>query len=136
MNTQIKLAGFTALLAAAAAGTLLLGVSLAGTATAADSASPSPGGKVVLTCPYDWSSAATPLETWLGGHSQRSPAAGSSEAALRALLTAGAHPGSLTTLTLAAERDNLAWYVRLHDRSTMTYKLHLIVATRSATTAP
>ena len=94
------------------------------------------GGKVVLTCPYDWSSAATPLETWLGGHSQRSPAAGSSEAALRALLTAGAHPGSLTTLTLAAERDNLAWYVRLHDRSTMTYKLHLIVATRSATTAP
>ena len=37
------------LLAAAAAGTLLLGVSLAGTATAADSASPSPGAKVVLT---------------------------------------------------------------------------------------
>ena len=37
------------LLAAAAAGTLLLGVSLAGTATATTSASPSPGEKVVLT---------------------------------------------------------------------------------------
>jgi SAM-dependent methyltransferase/uncharacterized protein YbaR (Trm112 family) len=87
-------------------------------------------GQAVLACPYDWSASATPVETWLGGHSQRSPAAGSSAAVLRALLTPGAHPSSLNTLKLVAERDDLPWYVRLHERSTMTYKLHLAVATK------
>ncbi len=92
-----------------------------------------PGGKTVLTCPYDWSEAATPLETWLGGHSQRSPMAGSCEAVLRTLLTPGAHPRSINMLTLSVERDDLQWHVRLHDRSTMTYKLHLVVAARTST---
>jgi len=85
-------------------------------------------GKMVMACPYDWSTAATPLEAWLGGHSQRSPTAGSSEAVLRSLLTPGAHPSSLGTLKLLAERDGLTWHVRLHDRSTMTYCLHLVAA--------
>ena len=88
------------------------------------------GGRVVLTCPYDWSPTATPLEAWLGGHSQRSPLAGSCEAVLRKLLTPGAHPGSINTLKLLTERDNLPWQVRLHDRSTMAYKVHLVVAER------
>ena len=30
-----------------------------------------PSGKAVLASPYDWSPQATPLEAWLGGHSQR-----------------------------------------------------------------
>jgi SAM-dependent methyltransferase/uncharacterized protein YbaR (Trm112 family) len=87
------------------------------------------GGKVMLACPYDWSLVATPLENWLGGHSQRSPAAGASEPALRALLTPGS-VGSIETLVLKTERDDLQWQVRLHDRSTMTYRLHLVVAER------
>jgi SAM-dependent methyltransferase/uncharacterized protein YbaR (Trm112 family) len=87
-----------------------------------------PGGKMVLACPYDWSAAATPVEGWLGGHSQRSPAAGSCEAVLRTLLTPKVHPGSLNTLKLIGESENLPWHVRLHERSTMTYKLHLVVA--------
>jgi hypothetical protein len=85
------------------------------------------GGMASLACPYDWSLVATPLENWLGGHSQRSPAAGASETALRALLTPGA-AGSIETLVLKTERDDLIWQVRLHDRSTMTYRLHLVVA--------
>ena len=88
------------------------------------------GGKVVLTCPYDWSPSATPVEAWLGGHSQRSPMAGACEVVLRTLLTPGAHPNSLNTLKLLVERENLPWQVRLHDRSTMTYNLHLVVAER------
>ncbi len=88
------------------------------------------GGKAVLSCPYDWSAAATPLEAWLGGHSQRSPRAGSSEGILRALLTPNSHPGSINTLRMTAERNDLAWNVRLHERSTMTYKAHLVVAER------
>lgn len=89
-----------------------------------------PGGNAVVNCPYDWSAGATPLEGWLGGHSQRSPLAGSSEKILRALLTPGGHPGSINTLELTAERDDLKWYVRLHDRSTVDYRAHLVVATR------
>lgn len=89
-------------------------------------------GKAVLTSPYDWSPAATPLEGWIGGHSQRSPAAGSSEAAVRALLAHDASPASVPGLRLSAERENLPWNVRLHDRSTMTYRLHLLVAERTA----
>ena len=90
-----------------------------------------PGGKLVLSCPYDWSTGATPLEAWMGGHSQRSPAAGSSEALLRSLLTPGAHGSSINDLALIAERDQIPWHVRLHDRSTMTYSSHVIAATRT-----
>ena len=89
-----------------------------------------PGGKTVIACPYDWSPHATAIEAWLGGHSQRSPMEGSCEAALRTLLTPGAHPSSIHTLKLTGEHDQLPWHVRLHERSTMTYKLHLVAATR------
>ncbi len=88
------------------------------------------GGKVILACPYDWSPSATPVEAWLGGHSQRTPSGGASEPVLRTLLTPGAHPNSLNTLKLLIEREHLPWQVRLHDRSTMTYDLHLVVAER------
>ena len=90
------------------------------------------GGKAIFTSPYDWSPNATPLEAWLGGHSQRSPNAGSSEAMLRLLLTPGAHPGSIPNLRLVAELDRLPWQVRLHDRSVMEYQSHLVVAERIA----
>ncbi len=89
-----------------------------------------PGGRAVLTCPYDWSPTATPLEAWLGGHSQRSPAAGSCEAMLKALLTPNSHPASINTLKFTAEQDDLPWHVRLHDRSVVSYKLHMVVAER------
>ncbi|MQA92537.1 MAG: methyltransferase domain-containing protein [Gemmatimonas sp.] len=89
-----------------------------------------PGGRTVLTCPYDWTAGATPVEAWLGGHSQRSPLAGSSEAVLRAMLTPGASPSGVEGLRIIAELDDLPWRVRLHDRATMNYRLHLIVAER------
>ncbi|MCA9134619.1 MAG: methyltransferase domain-containing protein, partial [Planctomycetales bacterium] len=86
------------------------------------------GGAAVLACPYDWSSSATPLEGWLGGHSQRSPEAGASEAMLRRLLTAG-QPQAIPGLRLEAE-DEHEWQVRLHDRSVVAYQSHLVVARR------
>jgi SAM-dependent methyltransferase/uncharacterized protein YbaR (Trm112 family) len=89
-----------------------------------------PGGKTVLACPYDWSPHATAFEAWLGGHSQRSPMEGASETVLRALLSPGEHPGAITTLRLTGERDGLPWNVRLHERSVMTYKLHMVAAMR------
>ncbi|MEO7086450.1 MAG: methyltransferase domain-containing protein [Gemmatimonadaceae bacterium] len=90
-----------------------------------------PGGKTVIACPYDWSPNATAVEAWLGGHSQRSPVEGSSETVLRTLLTPGAHQSSINALKLSGERDGIPWHVRLHDRSTMTYKLDMVAATRT-----
>jgi SAM-dependent methyltransferase len=91
-----------------------------------------PGGKALIGCPYDWSTSVTPLEAWLGGHSQRGPAAGASEPVLRSLLADGAHPGSIPGLAVIAELDGLPWHVRLHDRSTMVYQIHLVAAESTA----
>ncbi len=89
-----------------------------------------PGSTLVVATPYDWSPAATTIDAWIGGHSPRSPGAGASEAILRALLTPGGHPASVAELRLVAERDRVPWTVRLHDRSTVLYHLHLVAATK------
>ncbi len=88
----------------------------------------SPGARVILCTPYDWSPAATPIEAWIGGHSQRGPEGGRADVALRALLTPGAHPASLGSLRLVGEAAALPWTVRVHERSTMLYAVHLVVA--------
>jgi SAM-dependent methyltransferase len=87
-----------------------------------------PGGKVVLTSPYDWSPVATPIEGWLGGHSQRGAGQGKNEPMLRAILTPGGHPAAIGTLAIESEVLEVPWHVRLHDRSTVSYRVHLVVA--------
>jgi SAM-dependent methyltransferase/uncharacterized protein YbaR (Trm112 family) len=87
-----------------------------------------PGGALALTTPYDWSPAATPVEAWLGGHSQRGPGGGSSEPWLRRLLTPGAHPQSVAGIRITADIDRLPWTVRLHDRSHVHYDVHAVMA--------
>ncbi len=86
------------------------------------------GGAAILASPYDWSPAATPIEAWIGGHSQRGPIAGASEPFLRTLLTAGAHPQSVAGLEWVAEDERFPWHARMHERSTMSYATHLVVA--------
>jgi len=89
-----------------------------------------PGGGAVVSTPYDWSPGATPVEAWLGGHSQRGPHRGAGEPVLRALLTPGAHPGAVEGLEILAEDDAVSWRVRLHDRSAMDYRVHLLALRR------
>ena len=84
------------------------------------------GGTGVLSTPYDWSTGATPLETWIGGHSQRGPDGGASEPFLRALLTEGAHPQSVTGLRIVGEIADFPWQARLHDRSVVSYAAHVM----------
>ena len=79
------------------------------------------GAPAVLTTPYDWSVAATPLGQWLGGHSQRGPAHGSSAAELRRALAVVE-----TGLSIEAERDPVAWRVYVNERAAMDYALHLL----------
>lgn len=80
--------------------------------------------QALLSTPYDWSPMAVPLHGWIGGHSQRAPHAGDGPAALRQFLP---HAG----LTIAAEREEVPWRVRGHDRSSTEYLLHLLHLTRA-----
>lgn len=86
------------------------------------------GGMAILSTPYDWSQGVTPVEAWIGGHSQRGPHQGAGESLLRSLLTPGEHPQSIKGLRLAAEAMEVPWQVRLHDRSVVSYSVHLCVA--------
>jgi SAM-dependent methyltransferase/uncharacterized protein YbaR (Trm112 family) len=85
-----------------------------------------PGAPALLSTPYDWSVAATPLDQWIGGHSQRSPAGGSSAAELRRILSPDAAAGVDTGLTIADERDGVPWRVYGNERSSTDYALHLL----------
>ena len=89
-----------------------------------------PRGRAIVTTPYDWSVHTTPIEAWLGGHSQRGADAGAGEPLLRALLTPGGHPRSVDGLRIVGERADLPWHVRLHDRSLMRYSAHLLALAR------
>jgi len=80
----------------------------------------------VISTPYDWSANATPVASWLGGHSQRSENRGSSETILRSLLAGGAHPHAIQELAIASEVESMPWTMRLHDRSFMEYPVHMI----------
>ncbi|MFN7963109.1 MAG: methyltransferase domain-containing protein [Thermoanaerobaculia bacterium] len=88
-----------------------------------------PGGKALLASPYDWSATATPLGSWLGGHSQRGEHRGESEPILRWLLGEGASGGS--GLRPRAEESALPWRLRLHERSSVEYSVHLLVAEKA-----
>jgi SAM-dependent methyltransferase/uncharacterized protein YbaR (Trm112 family) len=86
------------------------------------------GAPTILATPYDWSGVTTPVENWIGGHSQRGPHGGAAEPLLRMLLQGDAASG----LTLLAEIDDAPWQVRMHERAVMRYASHLIVARRQA----
>lgn len=85
-----------------------------------------PDGAAVFSTPYDWSAAVPETAAWLGGHSQRASHAGAGEPVLAATLArAGLAP--------VAERDDLDWRLRLHARSVMTYRLHMVACRRQRT---
>ena len=75
-------------------------------------------------------------EAWIGGHSPRAPGAGDSGAVLRDLLTPGAHPAGVEGFRITGEADDVRWPVRLHERSTTVYRMHLLAAEVSSRTAP
>jgi len=88
------------------------------------------GGPALLCTPYDWSPAATAVGAWIGGHSQRGEAGGSSEAELRRILSADAAAGVDTGLVIAQERDRVPWRVYANERSATEYAVHLLRLTR------
>ncbi len=90
------------------------------------------GGHMLLASPYDWSVRATPVQHWVGGHSQRADHEGAAESFLRTLLTPGAHPHSVAGVDMIGEVARWPWQTRLHDRSHVTYATHLVAAMRTS----
>ena len=80
-------------------------------------------GHALLTTPYDWS-APTPLQNWLGGHAQYAEHGGISENILRELLNGS---DNAIKLRLLAEQEHFPWRVRLHNRRTDHYDVHIMV---------
>ena len=88
-------------------------------------------GVLAVSCPYDWSPTATPVESWLGGHSQRGFEQGDSAKILEAILTPEALPASLERLKMIDSRPNIPWSVRVHSRSYAEYRVHLLLARKT-----
>ncbi len=86
-----------------------------------------PGQSIALSTPFDWSPRATPVEAWIGGHSQRGLDQGACEPFVKRLLTPGQHPQSLANVSIEAELPNFPWTVRLHGRSFLEYQVYGLV---------
>ncbi len=93
-----------------------------------------PGGKMAFGTPYDWINKVTQPTSWIGGHSQRGPLRGAAEPLLRMLLTPGAHPQSIAGIRLLGEIQDWPWHTRLHERSTVSYRAHLVSVERTEQT--
>jgi SAM-dependent methyltransferase/uncharacterized protein YbaR (Trm112 family) len=78
-----------------------------------------PGGHLLLCTPLDWSTAATPVEAWLGARS--------AEAAEPDL---GLWAAAVSGLRLAARSGEHGWDVRVHARAAMHYRAELLVLRR------
>lgn len=89
----------------------------------------SPDGALLLATPFDWAARATPVTQWIGGHSQRSDARGAAEPLLQALLRDGGHDRAVNGLTVIGTGETI-WHTRLHERSTVMYRSHLVALRR------
>ena len=84
----------------------------------------SPGAQAHLATPFDWSAPVTPMNAWLGGHSQHNEWRGESSEilfeTLKVLRDSEAH-----SLAIQDQRD-IAWEVRIHERNTARYQSLLV----------
>lgn len=88
-----------------------------------------PNGGAILATPYDWS-ASTPIETWVGGHSQRGPHGGAAEPLLRNMLSPGT-AGAVGGLRIVGEIEEQPWNIRIHSRHTATYVTHIVACKKN-----
>jgi SAM-dependent methyltransferase/uncharacterized protein YbaR (Trm112 family) len=85
-----------------------------------------PGGVLLLATPFDWSTRATPVEAWIGGHSQRGAQGGRGENFLRQFLSEPLPPRTRPELEILGEVAEWPWHTRLHDRSAVQYLTQLL----------
>ncbi|MDA1073301.1 MAG: methyltransferase domain-containing protein [Proteobacteria bacterium] len=81
-----------------------------------------------LATPFDWSARTTPMENWIGGHSQRNYIGGSPEVALEAVL---ANLNTPAGLSMIGNRE-VNWSSTVSDRSRVMYQDFLFAVRKSA----
>jgi SAM-dependent methyltransferase len=86
------------------------------------------GAEAVFATPYDWLKTVTEPFRWIGGHSQRSFTGGDPAAEMRRILSDESPPEMEISLRLVRERDDVPWRVEMHDRATVEYRTHVVVA--------
>lgn len=86
-------------------------------------------GAAILATPYDWS-ASTPIETWVGGHSQRGLHGGSAEPLLRNMLSPGT-AGAVGSLRIVGEVEEHPWNIRIHSRHSAQYVTHIVACRKN-----
>ena len=91
-----------------------------------------PAGQAIISSPYDWSSNATPLEAWIGGHSQRADSGGDSAREMRRVISAHAPAEQSTRMVIDSEVESVPWHVYVHERAAMHYQVHLVVTRKPA----
>lgn len=78
------------------------------------------GGKLILASAYDWDS--DDARPRIGGAGNVT-----SESAVRALMNPG-QPDAIDGLVFESEDPDFPWHVRVHDRKTELYRLHVVTA--------
>jgi uncharacterized protein YbaR (Trm112 family)/SAM-dependent methyltransferase len=86
------------------------------------------GGHACIASPFDWSTVATPFESWLGGHTQRGPLKGSSQAELERILGA-TDPAGLGVRMIGHSEAH--WAIPVHERATMQYRTFIAAARKN-----
>ena len=84
-------------------------------------------GQIGVVCPYDWSPNAVDFQFWVGGKNQIQPMEGASDQIMHWLLCADSPVPELAKSKVLYEQADLPWAIRVHDRSVMHYKTHLLV---------
>lgn len=77
------------------------------------------GGTAFIASPFDWTGTVTPVDQWLGGHSQHNEWHGSSEAILRASLDE--LRGTQNQRFTIRYEEEVPWEVRINQRHSSNY---------------
>jgi SAM-dependent methyltransferase/uncharacterized protein YbaR (Trm112 family) len=88
------------------------------------------GGKAILATPYDWTPP-TPMQNWVGGHSQLGPEGGAPEPLVRQMLSPQENPQAVKDLFLVGEIEHHPWDLRIHNRHTASYSVHIFACEKS-----
>ena len=84
-----------------------------------------PLGYFSIVTPFDWSPSATPYDNWIGGHSPMRPLNGDPSQNLQWMLSNQSPFPELHNLEMLRTQSDISWRIRIHNRSTMHYNLHL-----------
>ena len=88
-------------------------------------------GYISIATPFDWSANATEYDNWIGGHSPMFPLNGNPIDIMKWYFSSEGPLPELQKFEIIRAQDNIPWRIRIHDRSTMHYSLHLLSVRRN-----